>query len=71
MLVCLYCKHFVIVVSLPRGAQILCFFHYNCQKIYYIVVSCMHDPIIVVRRINVAFDRDNGKTRKRGRAEIT
>ena len=36
--VCVYCKHFVILVSLPRGAQILCFFHYNCQKIYYIIV---------------------------------
>ena len=46
MLVCLYCKHFVKEVSLPRGAQILCFFHYNCQKIYYIVVSCMHHPSI-------------------------
>ena len=61
MLVCLYCKHFVIEVSLPRGAQILCFFHYNCQKIYYSVFTCTN----VLKHKRCFFDRDNGKKRKR------
>ena len=39
-----YCKHILGISEFAkvRRSKMLCFFHYNCQKIYYIVVSGMH-----------------------------